>query len=74
MPRISPICILEGVPPRMCPTFRSCNISPATADETHTTAVLQVRQRLRQFQKRQRDHSSAAITSVQSVESGNGIV
>ncbi len=35
----SPICILEGVPPRMCPTFKSCNISPATADEMQTTAA-----------------------------------
>src|SRR5208337_1039033 len=35
----SPICILEGVPPRMYPTFRSCNISPATADETQTMAA-----------------------------------
>ena len=28
-----------GVPPRMWPTFRSCSISPATAEETHTTAA-----------------------------------
>src|SRR5271157_3101557 len=39
MPKRSPICIFEGVPPRMYPTFRSCSISPATADETHTTAA-----------------------------------
>ena len=28
-----------GVPPRMWPTLRSCSISPATADETQTTAA-----------------------------------
>src|SRR5437764_14373985 len=28
-----------GVPPRMNPTLKSCNSSPATADETHTTAA-----------------------------------
>ncbi len=35
----SPICILAGVPPRMWPTLRSWSISPATADETQTTAA-----------------------------------
>src|ERR1022692_1570665 len=39
IPRMSPICISFGVPPRMWPTFRSCSISPATAEETHTTAA-----------------------------------
>ena len=28
-----------GVPPRMWPTFRSWSISPATAEETQTTAA-----------------------------------
>ena len=35
----SPICIFDGVPPRMWPTFKSCNISPATAEEIQTTAA-----------------------------------
>src|SRR5438309_1700413 len=39
IPSRSPICILEGVPPRMCPTLRSCSISPATADDTQITAA-----------------------------------
>ena len=39
MPIKSPISIFAGVPPRMCPTLRSCSISPATADETQTTAA-----------------------------------
>src|SRR5438105_6428949 len=39
MPKMSPTCILAGVPPRICPTLRSCSISPATADETQTTAA-----------------------------------
>jgi hypothetical protein len=36
---MSPICIFQGVPPRMWPTLRSCSISPATAEETQTTAA-----------------------------------
>ena len=36
---MSPICILHGVPPRICPAFKSCNISPATAAETQTIAA-----------------------------------
>src|SRR5271157_3971043 len=39
MPNRSPISILAGVPPRIYPTLRSCNISPATAEETQTTAA-----------------------------------
>ena len=39
MPKMLPICILYGVPPRMCPTLRSCSISPATAAETQPTAA-----------------------------------
>ena len=38
-PMMSPTCIFHGVPPRMCPTLRSCSISPATADDTQTTAA-----------------------------------
>ena len=38
-PMMSPTCIFHGVPPRMCPTFRSCIISPATAAETQPTAA-----------------------------------
>ena len=33
----SPTCMRHGVPPRMCPTFRSCSISPATAAATQMT-------------------------------------
>src|SRR5579864_6817030 len=29
----------RGVPPRMYPTLKSCKSSPATDDETHTTAA-----------------------------------
>ncbi len=36
---MSPTCIFHGVPPRMCPTFRSCSISPATAADTQPTAA-----------------------------------
>ena len=36
---MSPTCIFQGVPPRMCPTLRSCSISPATAAETQPTAA-----------------------------------
>src|SRR5712691_9381406 len=35
----STIWIVRGVPPRMYPTLKSCNSSPATADETQTTAA-----------------------------------
>src|SRR5271157_1097586 len=38
-PKKSPSCILLGVPPRIYPTFRSWSISPATADDTQTTAA-----------------------------------
>ena len=38
-PKRSPTCIFQGVPPRMCPTFRSCSISPATAAATQMTAA-----------------------------------
>src|SRR5882762_1855774 len=31
--------ILAGVPPRMYPTLKSCSSSPATEDETQTTAA-----------------------------------
>src|SRR5947209_1728844 len=31
--------MLRGVPPRMYPTLKSCNNSPATADDTQTTAA-----------------------------------
>ncbi len=34
-----PTCIFQGVPPSRCPTLRSWSISPATADETQTTAA-----------------------------------
>src|SRR5262245_55161071 len=33
----STIWIVRGVPPRNHPTLKSCNSSPATADETQTT-------------------------------------
>ncbi len=36
---MSPTCIFHGVPPRMCPTLRSCSISPATAADTQPTAA-----------------------------------
>ena len=39
MPKKSPSCIFAGVPPRMWPTFKSCSISPATAEDTQTTAA-----------------------------------
>jgi hypothetical protein len=35
----SPTCMRHGVPLRMCPTLRSCSISPATAAETQPTAA-----------------------------------
>src|SRR5579875_1273012 len=31
--------MLRGVPPRMYPTLKSCSSSPATEDETQTTAA-----------------------------------
>src|SRR5271169_333957 len=31
--------MLRGVPPRMYPTLKSCSSSPATADDTQTTAA-----------------------------------
>ena len=36
-PISSLICIRHGVPPRMCPTFRSCIMSPATPAAQQTT-------------------------------------
>src|SRR5208283_58422 len=35
----SAVWILAGVPPRMYPTLKPCKSSPATADETQTTAA-----------------------------------
>src|SRR6185503_8757540 len=35
----SVIWMVRGVPPRMYPTLKSCSSSPATADDTHTTAA-----------------------------------
>ena len=36
-PISSPICIFQGVPPRMWPTFRSCSMSPAMPHAQQTT-------------------------------------
>ena len=36
MPRMSPHCIFDGVPPSRWPTLRSWSISPATALEMQT--------------------------------------
>src|ERR1017187_1830490 len=74
MPKRSPICILEGVPPRMCPTFRSCSISPATADETQTTAATPSTAATPPVPDTPRATiSRAAITSVQSVSPDTGL-
>ena len=71
---MSPICILEGVPPRMCPTFRSCSISPATAEETQTTAATPSTAATPPVPETPRATiSSAATTSVQSVSPETGL-
>ena len=38
-PKMSPICILLGVQPRIWPALRSCIISPATETETQVKAA-----------------------------------
>ncbi len=38
-PIMPPICIRQGVPPKMCPTFQSWIISPATPATQQTTAA-----------------------------------
>ena len=74
MPNRSPICIFAGVPPRMCPTFRSCSISPATADETQTTAATPSTAATPPVPETpSATISSAAITSVHSVSPETGL-
>src|SRR5208282_4854662 len=73
-PNRSPICIFEGVPPRMCPTFKSCSISPATADDTQTTAATPSTAATPPVPDTPKATiSSAAITSVHSVSPDTGL-
>ena len=71
----STIWMVRGVPPRMYPTLKSCSSSPATADETHTTAATPSTATTPLVPETPSDTiSSAAITSVESVKPGNRIV
>ena len=58
----------------MCPALRSCNISPATAEDTHTTAATPSTAAIPTLPRSPRlIISSAAITSVQSVNPETGL-
>src|SRR5271157_411727 len=58
----------------MCPTFKSCNISPATADETQTTAATPSTAATPPVPDTPKATiSSAAITSVQRVSPETGL-
>src|SRR5215471_8472694 len=58
----------------MCPTFRSCNISPATADETQTTAATPNTAATPPVPETpSATIKSAATTSVQSVSPDTGL-
>ena len=59
----------------MCPTLRSCNISPATAEETQTTAAMPSTAVTPPAPETPRATiSRAAITSVQSVNPDTGLL
>src|SRR5215467_15052467 len=74
IPNRSPICIFDGVPPRMCPTFKSCSISPATADDTQTTAATPSTAATPPVPETpSATISSAAITSVHNVKPDTGL-
>ena len=65
----------KGVPPRMCPAFRSCSISPATAEETHTTAATPSTAAMPALPRSPRATiSSAATTSVHRVRPETGLL
>ena len=58
----------------MCPAFRSCSISPATADETQTTAATPSTAAIPALPRRPSAIiSSAAITRVHSVRPETGL-
>src|SRR5690349_6264229 len=64
----------RGVPPRMYPTLKSCSSSPATADETHTTAATPSTATTPLIPETPSETiSSAAITSVESVNPEIGL-
>src|SRR6266404_9694978 len=66
--------ILAGVPPRMYPTLKSCSSSPATEDETHTTAATPKTTATPCDPETPKETiSSAAISNVESVRPDTGL-
>src|SRR6185437_1214615 len=64
----------RGVPPRNQPTLKSCNSSPATAEETHTTAATPSTATTPLIPETPIDTiSSAAITNVERVRPEIGL-
>src|SRR5579864_1309676 len=65
----------RGVPPRMYPTLKSCSSSPATDDETHTTAATPSTAATPDFPETPSETiSSAAINKVESVMPETGLL
>src|SRR5580692_4667047 len=66
--------MFRGVPPRMYPTLKSCNNSPATDEETHTTAATPSTTATPFVPETPRETiSSAAINKVESVSPETGL-
>src|ERR1700730_5829338 len=71
----SAIWMVRGAPPRMYPTLKSCKSSPATAEETHTTAATPSTAITPGVPETPNETiSRAAITSVESVRPEIGLL